>query len=116
MNEAYFFKNIKNLSELKEKTKKALDNNERKQLYIVIKRQIMNYQEFIDFCDSFTFSQEIISKISHKLTMNKNYEYVCMSITAKEVDFEILVNSFGYSYARIIAIVKKGNENGLSIH
>lgn len=116
MNEAYFFKNIKNLSELKEKTKIALNNNERKQRFIVIKRQLMSYQEFIDFCNSFTSSKVSISKISHKLTMNTNYEYICMSITAKEVDFEILVTSFGYSYARIIAIVKKGNENGLSIH
>lgn len=110
---AYFFKNVKNIEELERKTNLAIDNNDKAQNYVVLERHIIENSKFINFCQSFAFTNRNINNITHKLTMNDKYEYICISLTSEESDFEILINSSGYSYARIVAIIKKGNINGL---
>lgn len=108
MNEAYFFKNLNNLEELKKKTNSAMVGQLKKQKYIVLQNNVMSQSEFNAFCQSFRSTQNCIKNISYRLTMTQKYEYICISITSNESDFSILVNSSGYSYARIIAMVKKG--------
>ena len=108
MNEAYFFKNINNVEELIAKTQYATINQFKKQKYIILQNRILSHGEFSGFCQSFRSTMKCIRDISYKLTMTDKYEYICVSITSDESDFSILVNSSGYSYARIVAIVMKG--------
>ena len=111
--EAYFFRDVIDLEELKQKTQNAFESNCRKQRYTVLKHHIMEHEEFLAFCQYFKVTLKFINEISHKLTMSENCEYICLSLTSNESEYEILVNSSGYSYARIVAIIGKGNENGI---
>lgn len=108
LNRAYFFKNIRNINELKKRTRLSVEKHKKPQRYTIIRHIIMAHEDFLIFCKSFIRTQEFIIDITHKLIMNEKYEFVCIAITSKEADFVILVNSSGYSYARIIAMIKKG--------
>lgn len=111
--EAYFFRGVINLEELKQKTQLAVKNKSRKQRYEVLKHHVMNHKEFLGFCEYFKVTLKSINEISHELTINENGAYNCLSLTSIESEYEILVNSSGYSYARIVAMIRKGNENGI---
>lgn len=105
---AYFFKKVKNIRELEEKTKRALVNKEKAQKYVVIETCSLSDFDFFKFTHSLDESHCFIKNISHKLTMNADAEYLCISVTSNNSDLEILVNSSGYSYARLVALVLKG--------
>ena len=113
MKSAHFFKNVENIEDLEKKTKQAFYNKAQAQRYVVIKRYIMKHNDFLEFSRSFMCTQKFINEISHMLILNEKCEYVCVSLTSKQANYEILVNSSGYSYARIVAMIEKGNENGL---
>lgn len=105
---AYFFRNIQNYEELIEKTKIATNNKAKQQKFDVIEKIILTNEEFIDFQNSFNKTKDFIKRYTSKLVMNNKAEYLCLLVVSKNYKYGFLVNSSGYSYARMIAIINLG--------
>lgn len=110
---AYFFRDIKNYLQLKEKTIKSVDSKCTKQPFIIIKYICLSKNDFTEFKNDFLKSYSFISEISYKLKMNYNYEYVCILVYSDSSDIGYLVNSCDYLYPRNIAEIKLGELYGI---
>ncbi|MDP4118870.1 MAG: hypothetical protein Q8873_06745 [Bacillota bacterium] len=107
-NSAYFFRDINNFDELNEKTKKALSDGSRRQKFKIIVEKTLSNDDFLEFQKSFIRTKEFIKLNTYKLTMNNDAEYLCILVKTEQIDYGILVNSAGYTYAKNVAIIWLG--------
>lgn len=107
MNKAYFFRDVKSLTELKVKTQQAMQDNGRSPKYCVKANVVLSDDEFEKFTNNFIRTYDFITPQRVYLDMNKNFEYVCIAVSSLQSNFEVLVNTSGYSYARNVAIIDK---------
>lgn len=107
MNRAYFFRDIKSLTELKVKTQQALRDNDRSAKYCIREKIVLSDDELEKFTNDFKRTYDFITPHRIHLDMNKYYEYVCLEVSSLQSDFVILANTSGYSYARNVAIIDK---------
>jgi len=107
MGRAHFFRNVKNLTELKLKTHKSLLENEHDSKFCVKESVLLLNEEFEHFTENFMKTHDFVTAHRAFLGVNELYEYVCLSITSSNADTIVLVNTSGYSYARNVAIVYK---------
>lgn len=103
-NKAYFFREVKDITELLEKTKNAVDKNILPQKYTSIATIDLDKQDFEQFSQKFIQTFEFLTPYRERLTMNTDAQYVCVTVRSENTKYEILVNASGYSYARIVAI------------
>lgn len=108
MNRAYFFRHIVNLQELRTETQKSLANKERTSKFCIRESVILRDEEFEHFSEHFMKTHDFITPHRAFLDVNESCEYVCISVSSLSADFEVLVNTSGYSYARNVAIIHKG--------
>lgn len=107
INRAYFFRDVSGLPELKEKTDKARQESLRSPKYNIREKVVLQNGDFETFTENFKRTYDFITPHRVFLDMNTNYEYVCLAVSSMQSDYEILVNTSGYSYARNVAIVDK---------
>lgn len=106
-NYAYFFRNLNDVVELNERTMLALREGHRQSKYSIIERVKLTNEEFTSFTKNFRTTQNFIIPFRYRLDINPNYEYGCIAIGSDNSDFEVLVCSWGHSYARTIAVIPK---------
>lgn len=102
---AYFFRDVIDFNDLETKTIKAFNNNKVKQRFNVVEKILLTENEFKDFISSFRKTRYFIKQYSTKLTMNNEAEYSCLLMMCDKYNYGILINSSGYSYARLVAII-----------
>lgn len=107
INKAYFFRDVKSLTELKDKTEHSMQNNDRSAKYCIRESVVLSNEEFAKFASDFIKTYDFITPHRVYLDMNKEYEYVCLAVSSPYSDFKVLVNTSGYSYARNVAIIDK---------
>ena len=107
-NEAYFFTNIKDIEFLRERTRISHVQKKPKQRYEIFDRLILENGEFQKLGCNFIETKEYLNKYIVELNISKSGKYTCLLISSPEYDYSILVNTQGYSYARTVAILEKG--------
>lgn len=110
---AYFFRNVENFNELKQKTALAMVEKTKMQRFRVLDRVYMETKDFLDFQKSFKQTYTFIKNNTYKLTMSSNAEYLCVLVESKDFSYGILVSSSGYSYARTVAMIELGDNYGI---
>lgn len=110
---AYFFRNVKNIEELKKKTLIAKVEIAQMQKYKILEKVCMERKDYLIFQESFAKTYTFIKNVTYKLTMNSYAEYLCILVVSKESSYGILVSSSGYSYARTVAMIELGENYGL---
>lgn len=109
---AYFFRNVDNIDELIKVTKIAKMENVKMQRFRILEKVWLDKNDYLNFQKSFRKTHAFIKKITYKLTMSTDAEYLCVLVVSEEFKYGILVNSSGYSYARTIAMVEIGEDYG----
>lgn len=110
---AYFFRNIDNYLQLREKTIQSIYLKKVAQPFKIIRYIRLSNMDYLEFKNDFKKTYSFISDISYKLNMNNNYEYVCILVYSEFSEIGYLVNSCGYSYPRNIAEIKLGEFYGM---
>lgn len=106
-NRVYFFRDVKDIEELKQKTSTAIANGERPQKYFVRATVELSIEAFDDFTEHFIKTHNFITPHRAYLDMNTKYEYICLCATAGNRNYDILINTSGHSYARTVALKMK---------
>jgi len=97
----FFGRKLHNLDELKAFTLKAFENEEKGEIYEVVKEIKLNNIEFTDFVSDFLAYREWISNDDG---MTTGGVVNCIKVTGEGFSEVILVNNEGYGYARYTAL------------
>lgn len=87
-------------------------NIEPRDTYKIIKTITLTEARFEEFMDGLLSDQDFIEEHSREMYRDENNVWHVLFVTAEEVDYGVLVNSEGYSYARYAAYVKKSEVGG----
>jgi len=105
-NKAYFFRDVKNVDELKHHTAEAFNEEHRPQKFHVIAEVGMTPKEFDIFRTNFMVTFDFLKPYrvhADGLTTKGEYNVVKIVCQDKERGVPILVHCSGYSYARQVA-------------
>lgn len=78
---------------------------------VVEKNLELTKKYFKDFCNDFLKRRLFITN-NRELMRLKDGVVHCIRVTTKDSEFDVLVNSEGYNYARYTAIIRKSVEQG----
>ncbi len=102
---AYFFRDVKNINELKCFTEKALKEQNKAQPYKIFGKVHLNELEYIYFTENLYKNYDFVKEITWLLSFGNEFEYICILVYSDNFKHGILINSNGYPYPRMCALI-----------
>lgn len=102
--ETYFFRNIDNITELKEKNNKYIHENKKKSKYIIIKTIELEKEEYIEFAKKLHHNYHFLYDYIKDMMIDRNEVWRCIKVKNKDNEDSIIVQNDGYSYPRFVGI------------
>lgn len=99
---ALFGRKVCDFEELKELTRKALEEGYEGQTYIVTREVLLENEAFHEFASDFLEDQPWITKEDGGV--NEKGEIRCIRVINKDTGEKVLINNEGYDYGRYVAI------------
>lgn len=114
-NMAYFFCDVDDFEQLKNKTLNAQQMKYKRQKYKILDTAILSDKQFKEFKKNIRKPMDFLKNITSELCFSDQCEYICLAVTNKHSDAIILVCSFQYSYPKFVAVVRR-NDCGKEIY
>ena len=114
-NMAYFFCDVDDFEQLKNKTLNAQQMKYKRQKYRILDTAILSDKQFKKFKKNIRKPMDFLKNITSELCFSDQCEYICLAVTNKHSDAIILVCSFQYSYPKFVAVVRR-NDCGKEIY
>lgn len=117
MNKAYFFRDIKNIKELKQRTKEAIQNGATPISFNIYNTIELNKNDYEKFVQRIFEGHPKFESLKFGMVSNFYGIWNCILVQSKEFNEKIIIYYGGFHYPRFVALIdnslkeKKEKEN-----